>query len=107
LYRLDWEGFCPTLRAGTASDRGGHTAARPIHPEFPRVITVREAARLSSFPDWFQFDLTKWRGYRQVGNAVPPLLAYAVGKQILITALFNQFQQQRAEGQTLSSSLVA
>ncbi len=107
LYRLDWEGFCSTLRAGTASDRGGHTAARPIHPEFPRVITVREAARLSSFPDWFQFDPTKWRGYRQVGNAVPPLLAYAVGKQILTTALFNLFQQQPAEGQTLSSSLVA
>lgn len=83
FHRLAWEGFCQTLRAGTAGDRGGHTAARPIHPEFPRVITVREAARLQSFPDWFQFDPTKWHGYRQVGNAVPPLLAYAVGKEVM------------------------
>jgi site-specific DNA-cytosine methylase len=80
--RLDWHGLAPTLRAGTGSDKGRHTAPRPIHPEFPRVITVREAARLHSFPDWFQFHPTKWRGFRMVGNAVPPLLALAFGKQI-------------------------
>ncbi|NEO98755.1 MAG: DNA (cytosine-5-)-methyltransferase [Symploca sp. SIO2E9] len=82
LYRLDWDGICPTLRAGTGSDRGNHTAARPIHPEYPRVIKVREAARLSSFPDWFQFSASKLHGYRQIGNAVPPLLALAVGERI-------------------------
>uniref|UniRef100_UPI0020129CB4 DNA cytosine methyltransferase n=1 Tax=Argonema antarcticum TaxID=2942763 RepID=UPI0020129CB4 len=83
LYRLDYQGQSTTLRAGTASEQGGHTAPRPIHPEFPRVITVREAARLSSFPDWFQFHPTKWRGHRQIGNAVPPLLARAVGMQLI------------------------
>lgn len=88
LYRLDYQRQCTTLRAGTATSQGGHTAPRPIHPEHPRVITVREAARLSSFPDWFQFHPTKWRGHRQIGNAVPPLLARAVGMQ-LIDALTN------------------
>lgn len=83
--RLAWDSIAPTLRAGTGSDKGRHTAPRPIHPEHPRVITVREAARLHSFPDWFQFHPTKWRGFRQIGNAVPPLLALAVGKQIFHT----------------------
>ncbi|MEW5857042.1 MAG: DNA (cytosine-5-)-methyltransferase [Cyanobacteriota bacterium] len=82
LYRLKWDGVSPTLRAGTGSDKGRHTAARPIHPTQARVVTVREAARLSSFPDWFRFHRTIWWGMRQVGNAVPPLLALAVGKAI-------------------------
>ena len=72
----------PTIRAGTLSDRGSHTAPRPIHYAFPRCITVREAARLQSMPDWFWVDDTKWRGYMQVGNAVPPLLARAVAGAI-------------------------
>nr|WP_319923570.1 DNA cytosine methyltransferase [Klebsiella pneumoniae] len=65
-------GLCNTLRAGTASDRGAFTSPRPIHPIYPRVITVREAARLHSYPDWFRFHVTKWHGFRQVGNSVPP-----------------------------------
>ncbi|HEY9849111.1 MAG TPA: DNA (cytosine-5-)-methyltransferase [Leptolyngbyaceae cyanobacterium] len=94
LYRLDYQTQSHTLRAGTDSERGRHTAPRPIHPEYPRVITVREAARLSSFPDWFQFSPTKWRGHRQIGNAVPPLLALAVGRQILnaLANSINNFQ---------------
>jgi DNA (cytosine-5)-methyltransferase 1 len=82
LYRLKWDGVARTLRAGTGSDKGRHTAARPIHPIKARVLTVREAARLSSFPDWFRFHRRIWRGMRQVGNAVPPLLALAVGEAI-------------------------
>lgn len=83
LRRLDWHKPCYTLRAGTGSDRGAYTSPRPIHPEYPRVISVREAARLHSFPDWFRFHITKWHGFREVGNAVPPLLARALGSQIL------------------------
>jgi DNA (cytosine-5)-methyltransferase 1 len=85
LRRLDWDKCCHTLRAGTGAERGSYTSPRPIHPQYPRVISVREAARLHSFPDWFRFHVTKWHGFRQVGNAVPPLLAQALGQQIVRT----------------------
>lgn len=81
--RLALDGICNTLRAGTASDRGAFTSPRPIHPTAPRVITVREAARLHSYPDWFRFHATKWHGFRQIGNSVPPMLARAVGGQLM------------------------
>ena len=78
--RLDPQGFCPTIRAGTGSDRGSYQAVRPIHPTEDRVITPREAARLQGFPDWFQFDATKWHSFRQIGNSVSPILAeYVLG----------------------------
>jgi DNA (cytosine-5)-methyltransferase 1 len=83
FLKLDPDGLCNTLRAGTGSDRGAHTSPRPIHPYLPRCITVREAARLHSYPDWFRFHVTKWHGCRQIGNSVPPLLARAVAKQII------------------------
>ncbi|MBD3815096.1 MAG: DNA cytosine methyltransferase [Halothiobacillus sp.] len=81
--KLSLDGICNTLRAGTASDRGAFTSPRPIHPKAPRVITVREAARLHSYPDWFRFHATKWHGFRQIGNSVPPLLARSVGAQVM------------------------
>jgi DNA (cytosine-5)-methyltransferase 1 len=76
--RLKKTAIAPTLRAGTPPSHGSFTAARPIHPTQPRCITVREAARLHSFPDWFQFHNTQWHGFQQVGNSVPPRLAQAV-----------------------------
>ena len=82
FYRLHPEGLCNTLRAGTPSNRGAYTSPRPIHPKQPRCITVREAARLHSYPDWFRFHGTKWHGFRQIGNSVPPLLAKAVAAEI-------------------------
>ncbi|MWC29129.1 DNA cytosine methyltransferase [Paenibacillus sp. MMS18-CY102] len=81
--KLEANGLSPTIRAGTKSDKGSYTALRPIHYVQPRVITVREAARLMSFPDWMVFHETKWHGFRLVGNAVPPLLAKAVAKELL------------------------
>jgi DNA (cytosine-5)-methyltransferase 1 len=83
FHKLDPDGVCNTLRAGTASNRGAFTSPRPIHPFIPRCITVREAARLHSYPDWFRFHVTKWHGFRQVGNSVPPLLAKAVASKII------------------------
>ena len=83
FYRLNPDDICNTLRAGTPSSRGGYTSPRPIHPFTPRCITVREAARLHSYPDWFRFHVTKWHGFRQVGNSVPPLLAKAVAQEII------------------------
>ncbi|MCK0155772.1 DNA cytosine methyltransferase [Cellulophaga sp. F20128] len=50
-----------------------------IHPIEPRVITVREMARLQSFPDDFIFKGAKGKQMMQIGNAVPPLLAKAIG----------------------------
>jgi DNA (cytosine-5)-methyltransferase 1 len=78
-FRLRLDQPARTLRAGTARERGAFTSPRPIHPTEPRTITVREAARLHSYPDWFRFNGTNWHGHRQIGNSVPPLLARAVG----------------------------
>lgn len=83
LPRLDPNGICPTLRAGSDSNHGSHTAPRPIHPIHPRCITAREGARLHGFPDWFSFYPLKWHGARQVGNAVCPPVARAVGREIV------------------------
>ena len=85
FHKLDPHGLCNTLRAGTDSARGAFTSPRPIHPFLPRVVTVREAARLHSYPDWFRFHMTKWHGFRQIGNSVPPLLARAVADQVMKT----------------------
>lgn len=83
LPKLDPAGMAPTLRAGTDSERGSHTAPRPVHPLRPRVITAREAARLHGYPDWFAFYPTKWHAYRQIGNSVCPPVAKAVGAAVL------------------------
>jgi DNA (cytosine-5)-methyltransferase 1 len=83
LLKLPSLGVSNTLRAGTDGSRGAFTSPRPIHYEYNRCITVREMARLHGFPDWFRFNVTKWHGARQIGNAVPPPLARAVAAQVL------------------------
>jgi DNA (cytosine-5)-methyltransferase 1 len=76
--RLEWNGQCPTIRAGTGMDKGAFQAVRPLHPADPRVITVREAARLQAFPDWFTFHPTKWHSFRMIGNSVSPAVSTAL-----------------------------
>lgn len=83
LFRLPADGVSNTLRAGTDGARGAFTSPRPIHYRLARCVTVREMARLHGFPDWFRFNVTKWHGARQIGNAVPPPLARAVATQIV------------------------
>tara|TARA_R110002049_G_scaffold108883_1_gene257493 strand:+ start:7653 stop:9008 length:1356 start_codon:yes stop_codon:yes gene_type:complete len=83
LFRLPMHGVSNTLRAGTDGARGAFTSPRPVHYQHARCITVREMARLHGFPDWFRFNVTKWHGARQIGNAVPPPLARAVAAQIV------------------------
>ena len=82
FFKLAADGYCNTLRAGTGSERGAFTSPRPIHWKYPRCITNRKAARLHSFPDWFRVHVTKWHGFRQIGNAVPPILARAIALKI-------------------------
>jgi DNA (cytosine-5)-methyltransferase 1 len=76
--RLSWGSQCPTLRAGTGNDLGSYQSVRPIHPNEPRVITVREAARLQGFPDKFVFHPTIWHSFRMIGNSVPPNVSRAI-----------------------------
>lgn len=76
--KLEWNGVCPTLRAGTGADKGSYQAVRPLHPSEGRVITVREAARLQGFPDWFCFHKTKWHSFRMIGNSVSPVVSESI-----------------------------
>ena len=48
-----------------------------------RMLQIREGARLQSFPDWFSFKGSEYEQYEQIGNAVAPLMALALGRQIL------------------------
>ena len=68
--RLDYDQQSRTLTAHLSRDGYAY-----IHPEYERTITVREAARIQSFPDWFRFSGPPTAAFRQIGNAVPPLLA--------------------------------
>ena len=53
-----------------------------VHPTKDRAISIREAARLQTFPDSFVFFGTKDKQYQQVGNAVPPIMAEAIAKEL-------------------------
>ena len=80
----------PNVPSGTVLVGSSAGGGRPhIHPYEPRVITVREAARLQSFPDWYEFCGSTTDQYRQVGNAVPVLMAYEIMSNIR-TVLENQ-----------------
>lgn len=61
-----------------------------IHPSEDRIISVREAARLQTFPDHIHFYGSITDQYKQVGNAVPPLLSRAIGRQIRETLFSDQ-----------------
>ncbi len=78
--RLEEDKPSHTLVAHLSKDTYSH-----IHPTEPRGISVREAARIQSFPDDFFFDCSMGDAYKQIGNAVPPLLAYAVAESVMVT----------------------
>jgi DNA (cytosine-5)-methyltransferase 1 len=77
--RMKWDGIARSIITRFRDPKSGEY----IHPEQHRTISIREAARIQSFPDWFVFEGTLSQQYDQVGNAVPPLLARAVGLEIL------------------------
>lgn len=61
---------------------GTPSSSRCIHPRFDRGLTTREGARLQSFPDAYRFTGTRIKKNLQIGNAVPPLLAQAMGESL-------------------------
>lgn len=71
----------PTITNNLATPSG----TRCIHYSQNRALTPREGARIQSFPDWFKFVGTKDAVTKQIGNAVPPLLAIALANKILET----------------------
>lgn len=99
--RLAWNGQCPTLRAGTGSDKGSYQSVRPIHPDEPRVITVREAARLQGFPDTHLFHPTVWHSFRMIGNSVSPIIAKAMFQAIRTKLGIQLFENAAAAAEEL------
>lgn len=91
--RLKWNGQAPTITGGFDS----FTRGRYGHPEVDRPLTPREAARLQGFPDDFKFLGTRHDVRHQIGNAVPPTLAQAIGSEILRAITGQSPKQQPAE----------
>lgn len=93
-YRLKSDEPSPTVTS--------HCLDEFVHPQYDRALTVRECARLQSFPDSYEFvggpyivphiDRSVQDKYEQIGDAVPPLLAYAWGLQIIETFKLNEHE---------------
>jgi DNA (cytosine-5)-methyltransferase 1 len=75
--RLEWDDVSRTITAHIAKDGYWY-----IHPEQPRTLSIREAARIQTFPDRVRFAGQPTHRLRQIGNAVPPLLAEALGREV-------------------------
>jgi DNA (cytosine-5)-methyltransferase 1 len=76
--KLTWDKPSGTITAHLSKDCYSH-----IHPEQIRTISVREAARLQSFPDDFRFAGSMGAQFRQIGNAVPPLMGWGIAEYII------------------------
>ena len=76
-HRLHWDKPCRTITAHLARDGYWY-----IHPEEQRTLTIREAARVQTFPDRIRFAGHPSHAYRQIGEAVPPLLAMRLGRAL-------------------------
>lgn len=84
--RMKWDLPSPTITGGCVMISKGRFG----HPEQDRAISLREAARLQTFPDYYQFVGTTGDIARQLGNAVPPLLAKKIGD-----ALFSLLEESK------------
>jgi DNA (cytosine-5)-methyltransferase 1 len=76
--RLDWDDLSRSITAHIAKDGYWY-----IHPGQHRTLTVREAARIQTFPDHFRFSGSRSDAFRQIGNAVPPRLGEAAAMALV------------------------
>nr|BFD63649.1 hypothetical protein BdHM001_23300 [Bdellovibrio sp. HM001] len=98
-YRLDcfpekWQKLDPNKLACTLTahlEKDGYSHIHFDHKQ-ARTLTIREAARLQSFPDGYQFNGPMGKVFKQIGNAIPPLVATAVAKRIFtdLNSLMNK-----------------
>lgn len=92
--RLSWDEPCLTLTCAPAQKQ-----TERCHPEETRPLTIREYARIQTFPDNWHFSGSLIAQYKQIGNAVPVNLAYAVGRSL--TALLNDIQKLNSTSKPL------
>ncbi len=90
-----WRRLAPEAPAYTILAQMHRDLSEWVHPTLDRWITVREAARLQSFHDGFVFVGSEWQQLKQVGNAVPPLLAFAAGR--MARAILAKLEQSPGE----------
>jgi len=90
-YRLEWCGPSKTIVSHLHKDGNSF-----VHPRQTRSISVREAARIQSFPDNYIFCGSRGSQFIQIGNAVPPIMAEAIG-QVLIKSLIGQQNENENE----------
>ena len=89
--RLSWDEPSLTLTCAPAQKQ-----TERCHPEETRPLTIREYARIQSFPDEWQFEGSLSSQYKQIGNAVPVNLGYHLGK-CLIAMLDGSFNEETME----------
>ncbi len=90
--RQSRSGLCSTIVAHLSKD-----GLMFIHPTQNRSLTPREAARVQSFPDWFQFPIARTHQFRVIGNAVPPLISEAVGRAVVTFLRGSAMNQHQVE----------
>jgi DNA (cytosine-5)-methyltransferase 1 len=99
--RLAWNELSRSITAHLAKDGYWY-----IHPTQGRTLSVREAARIQTFPDWFRFAGPPSRRYQQIGNAVPPLLAQAIGRQLAAALTPRRGRPPRSPGDEFRQRLL-
>ncbi|XP_043275334.1 DNA (cytosine-5)-methyltransferase PliMCI-like isoform X4 [Venturia canescens] len=98
LYgRLEWDGFFGTT---ITNPEPMGKQGRVLHPEQTRLVSVRECARSQGFPDSYRFYGTVLDKHRQVGNAVPPPLGAAIGREIRKSLALTQKEADPLEPKT-------
>ncbi|MCK9928868.1 DNA cytosine methyltransferase [Frankia sp. Mgl5] len=90
--KLDWNSVSRSITAHIAKDGYWY-----IHPQELRTLTVREAARVQTFPDRFRFAGTRSDAFRQIGNAVPPLLGRAAATALHPAPTYERSEERLGE----------